>query len=620
MSKRPLDTNGDAKSNKKLKRCDNVPSNGSKAALSPAELIAQKRAEVAAKLASMKNLAAGGAKSGGLAAPQPIRVTAPLPAKPMATPSPATPGTPGASDDLARRIAEAKRLVANAQTKLAVKDNPYMSVAQANKKRAPPAPEPTPVQQGAGLKMAAHPLLLDQTPAVPQSKKDRYKPMQPKFASIKANARNIATPTPPPTAATPAPVTAVANPYAAASANASSAIAKSDFTGAPRQRSGRQFRFNPKGKYVAQGDQLRQEIKLEELKQKIADSARKAGLDGDAVMGIGSNVRRPPPPDAEWWDAALLPNKKYDDLEEGFAHLHIRNPDSPITIYVQHPIAIPAPGDKEKIALKPLMLTTKEQKKMRRLRRKAEQQDKRDRIKMGLLPPDPPKVRLANLMKVLTSDAVQDPTKVEAKVRREVANRKLGHEKMNAERKLTDDQRREKITAKQAEEDRKGVWGAVYKVLLLRDKAHQFKVRKNAQQNGLTGITIFHPAFSLVYVEGAAKFMRKYRRLMTERIAWTQAAAPRGAEEVELEGEEEGGTPAAVAKPEGEADGEEGAVNLENNACYLVWEGPIRDRAFSDFKGKAAPTDGLAKDVLGEKLKGYWDMAKNFKPEEEELF
>lgn len=43
-------------------------------------------------------------------------------------------------------------------------------------------------QQGAGLKMAAHPLLLDTTPAAPQTKKDRYKPMQPKFASIKVSA------------------------------------------------------------------------------------------------------------------------------------------------------------------------------------------------------------------------------------------------------------------------------------------------------------------------------------------------------------------------------------------------------------------------------------------------
>lgn len=45
--------------------------------------------------------------------------------------------------------------------------------------------QPEPAQQGAGLKMAAHPLLLETTSVVPQSKKDKYKPMQPKFASIK---------------------------------------------------------------------------------------------------------------------------------------------------------------------------------------------------------------------------------------------------------------------------------------------------------------------------------------------------------------------------------------------------------------------------------------------------
>lgn len=100
---------------------------------------------------------------------------------------------------------------------------------------------------------------------------------------------------------------------------------------------------------------------------------------------------------------------------------------------------------------------------MRKRRRQAELQDKRDRIRMGLIPPDPPKVRLANLMKVLTSDAVQDPTRVEARVRREVAMRKHGHEKMNAERKLTDEQRREKVETKKVEEEKKGIYGAVFK-------------------------------------------------------------------------------------------------------------------------------------------------------------
>jgi U4/U6 small nuclear ribonucleoprotein PRP3 len=66
-------------------------------------------------------------------------------------------------------------------------------------------------------------------------------------------------------------------------------------------------------------------------------------------------------------------------------------------------------------------------------------------------------------MKVLTSDAVQDPTRVEARVRREVAMRKHGHEKMNAERKLTDEQRREKTENKKLEEEKRGIHGAVFK-------------------------------------------------------------------------------------------------------------------------------------------------------------
>jgi U4/U6 small nuclear ribonucleoprotein PRP3 len=66
-------------------------------------------------------------------------------------------------------------------------------------------------------------------------------------------------------------------------------------------------------------------------------------------------------------------------------------------------------------------------------------------------------------MKVLTSDAVQDPTRVEARVRREVAMRRHTHEKMNAERKLTAEQRREKVETKKVDEEKRGIFGAVFK-------------------------------------------------------------------------------------------------------------------------------------------------------------
>lgn len=101
--------------------------------LSNVDIIAQKRAEVAAKLASMKNAALGWTGP-SIKAPVP-KLPVPLPASEASSPSissgptPATgspaPGLP-ASDDIARRVSEAKRRVAEAQSKLAVKDNPYM--------------------------------------------------------------------------------------------------------------------------------------------------------------------------------------------------------------------------------------------------------------------------------------------------------------------------------------------------------------------------------------------------------------------------------------------------------------------------------------------------------------
>jgi len=225
-------------------------------------------------------------------------------------------------------------------------------------------------------------------------------------------------------------------------------------------------------------------------------------------------------------------------------------------------------------------------------------------------------------MKVLTSDAVQDPTKVEAKVRREVAMRKHVHDKMNEERKLTDEQRREKIENKKVDEEKRGIFGAVFKIKTLSDPAHRYKVRKNAEQLNLTGVCIFNPSFSMVYVEGAAKFVRKYKRLMLERMAWTEAARPRDAEDVEIDNGDSDEEGQGDDKDRGKAvtqDETGEPVSLEDNKCFIVWEGQLRDRAFSSFKPRSCPTDSSAKELLGARLSGYWDQAKNWRPEEVEL-
>ncbi|KIM42382.1 hypothetical protein M413DRAFT_27159 [Hebeloma cylindrosporum] len=129
--------------------------------------------------------------------------------------------------------------------------------------------------------MTVHPFLLDQTPVFAQTKKERYKPMQPKFASIRANTRNQPTPTTSVPVSAPTP-TVGANPYIASCGPS--------FKGAPRERTGRKFHFVPKGKYVTLGNQMRRAIQFEGLKQRIAVRARNAGLDEDEDMGIEETI------------------------------------------------------------------------------------------------------------------------------------------------------------------------------------------------------------------------------------------------------------------------------------------------------------------------------------------
>jgi len=454
--------------------------------------------------------------------------------------------------------------------------------------------------------MAAHPLLLEATSvSTPTSKKDRYKPLQPKFASIKANAR-AAPPTPPTLSASSSKPVASSNPYlniAAPKADRTEGIV---FEGTPRERVGRSLKFSQKGKYIAQANQQRQEQQLEALKARIAESAKKAGLDGEFET-LEKSIRRDPPPDVEWWDQPFL--KSYALLNAfPITALPIRSDESPISIYIQHPIQLP-PADApttDGVTLKPAKMTKREMKKMRKQRRQADLQERRDRVRMGLMPPDPPKVKLSNMMKVLASDAVTDPTKVEARVRREVAQRQHQHEKANAERKLTDDQRRGKVETKKADEERKGLVAAVFRIRTLADPSQRFKVRKNAEQMSLTGVCIFNPAFAFVYVEGAHKFMRAYKKLMLNRIQWTEHARPRAHADAE---EEQDVDPAATGeKPD-----------LDNNRCDLVWEGDVRERAFASFRPKSCPTDNMAKDFIGQKLAGMWDQAKAFVAPEDEF-
>lgn len=476
---------------------------------------------------------------------------------------------------------------------------------------SPPPPRPPPsTQSRAGSSNAfnadadkpptgIHPLLLGDAARI----QEKFRSLAPKFASIQANKRQLPGRPPPPATSSigvdekPVPLPKPKNPYLASS--------DAEHAEGPKPKSmHRALQFHRPGKYILEAEQVRRDEQMNALKERIEASARKAGIRDD-LIGDERILRRPEPPVAEWWDMALLPTKSYDDVPDRTVSKSgpyppnmplIEHEESPIDHLVQHPIPIPPPTANIKVQPHGVILTKQEMKKMRRQRRAVEQQDKRDRIKMGLLPPDPPKVKLANLMRVLGNEAIADPTKVEARVRREVAARQEMHERANAERMLTDEERRSRRIYKTKVEEAKGIWCQVYRIEQLVSPSHRFKVRKNAQQHHLSGLILTAPDFSLVIVEGAAKALKAYKRLMLVRIDWTDPGAPR-----------RDGSPDEDAKKDDEPQ-----MDLSKNACELVFEGPVRDRAFpsGSVKMESCATDAKAKEVLGSKLAGYWDVAK----------
>jgi U4/U6 small nuclear ribonucleoprotein PRP3 len=161
----------------------------------------------------------------------------------------------------------------------------------------------------------------------------------------------------------------------------------------------------------------------------------------------------------------------------------------------------------------------------------------------------------------------------------------------------------------------------VNRIKKLSDPSHQFKVSKNAQQHGLTGVCIINPNFSLIYVEGGSKGMKHYTRLMQHRIDWTTAARRRDkgddeeGEEGDGEADEGNNNANATGSNNDEQDGED---PLADNRCDLIWEGAIAEHGFHNFKTVRAPTDNLAREQLGTKLSSWWDSAKNWKPADED--
>ncbi|KLJ09364.1 hypothetical protein EMPG_15227 [Blastomyces silverae] len=452
-----------------------------------------------------------------------------------------------------------------------------------------------------GLDVGLHPALLGDSTQDSKSSKGKQT-MQPKFATTMAN-RRTESPVPsikPGKSKTqldlsgPSIEETKSNPYFDPNLGAKTALAR------PRQS--RQLVFNQKGKYIQQAAALRRLAQLEAMKKKIAERARQAGVDED--LDVEKAFLVPAPPAIEWWDEGLVNGSDYSAIDDP-QNLKIDTTDTVISIYIQHPVLLDPPQDKNIPAPKPMFLTPKEQAKIRRQRRMADLKEQQAKIRLGLEPVPPPKVKKSNLMRVLGEEAVKDPTAVEARVNREIAERFNQHVATNESRKLTKEQRLEKLAIQQEQDAAKGIYMSVYKIDNLSNGRHRFKISKNAEQYNLSGMCVMHPRFNLVIVEGGHHSIAAYRKLMLNRIDWTENTHPNNDREAL----------ASWLTAEDEKTGE--LKDLSQNTCTLVWEGEEKTRAFRKWLGaRVCETDAAAKDALSRaKLENFWTLAKSLKAE-----
>ncbi|XP_052872321.1 U4/U6 small nuclear ribonucleoprotein Prp3 isoform X2 [Anopheles cruzii] len=348
----------------------------------------------------------------------------------------------------------------------------------------------------------------------------------------------------------------------------------------PAVRNKRALRFHEPGKFQQLAERMRMKAQLEKLQNEISQIARKTGISSAtklALIAPKADTHSNEVPQMEWWDSVILT----DDLSTLDAQGQICIRESAITNLIEHPTQMRPPNESSRAVYLPVFLTKKERKKLRRQNRREAWKEEQEKIRLGLEAPPEPKLRISNLMRVLGTEAVQDPTKIEAHVREQMARRQKVHEEANAARKLTDDQRREKKMRKMKEDTTLGVHVAVYRIRELQElQSKKFKVETNAKQLFLTGICVLFRDCCVVVVEGGPKQQKKYRRLMLHRIKWEEDLVKN-------------------------ADG-----NEIPNTCVLVWEGTNQRRNFGEFKYKSFPLEKSARDFFQKHhVEHYWDLA-----------
>jgi U4/U6 small nuclear ribonucleoprotein PRP3 len=285
----------------------------------------------------------------------------------------------------------------------------------------------------------------------------------------------------------------------------------------------------------------------------------------------------------------------------------------------------------------PVFFTEKERKRIRRLRTQEKEKDKQEKIRLGLIEPDPPKLKFNNFMRILGDSAVQDPSQVEKLVRKAYEERYKKMMAENEKNKLTKEQKGEKIRKKFERDIKKDCKACLFKIPDLYDRKIKYKIDKNAQQLYLTGLCIANKKSNmdriptLIYVEGGSLALKKYKNLLLRRIKWDQKENNVNNAEKEFykneiddnnliqngneENFKESNSNLSISfNQNSNLNNEE---NIENNLkecknskdCMLVWEGTLKKRSFEKWKLMEVTSEIRARKILSDKgMEHYWNL------------
>lgn len=276
-----------------------------------------------------------------------------------------------------------------------------------------------------------------------------------------------------------------------------------------------------------------------------------------------------------------------------------------ITKYVQHPTPIKNIWLEKLIKSTqiPVLLTKDERRRIRKRRTELKNAEVREKQHLGLEKPPEPRITYKNFMRVLGSKAIQDPTKAEEIVQKAYRDRMARMLKDNESRKLSKQQKHEKIRKKFEKSLSKECQILLVRLSEFPSKKQLYKLRTNAKQLFLCGFVGGHEncKTKMIYVEGCELAISKFKKLITKRINWSIEVAKEGNDEFNSEKE------SILVKEISKGD----KVKTEVK-CDILWQGLSKAKIFKRFKPLRAKNENELRKFLHEKkLECFWSLVKN---------